>query len=174
MPPKRGRRRARDEDEDEDYYDYRGGGDTTTDDDDDDGTPPSPSPPTTKRPRRKAAAAPAAERRVDARGAPVRFSQRPNAQVAARIERALPGSGHRMFLLDSRKLLPAGAPGGPSEEFIVEGTTHNGEPATWFSPMLALSLTHHHQPPRQATTAATTHNTATTTTNITHVQRTPS
>lgn len=43
---------------------------------------------------------PPAEKRVDEFGHTVRYSSKPNQQTRERIYRALPGSGHRLFLID--------------------------------------------------------------------------
>ncbi|KAG2432559.1 hypothetical protein HXX76_008904 [Chlamydomonas incerta] len=66
---------------------------------------------------------------LDARLSPAggRVSYRPTASrdVQDRIARAMPGSGHRMFLVESRQLAAADAPGGPQQEFHVLGATGN-------------------------------------------------
>lgn len=36
------------------------------------------------------------------------------------------GSGHRMFLINTKELAPAGAPEGRAQEFAVLGATGNG------------------------------------------------
>jgi hypothetical protein len=37
------------------------------------------------------------------------------------------GSGHRMFLISTKQLAPAGAPDGRAQEFVVLGATGNGK-----------------------------------------------
>jgi hypothetical protein len=57
------------------------------------------------------------------------------------------GSAHRMFLIQTKEVAPAGAPGGRSQDFDVLGATGNGKGLlllygknTWFSPaLLALN-----------------------------------
>eukprot|EP00878_Enallax_costatus_P008630 GHUV01009023.1.p1 GENE.GHUV01009023.1~~GHUV01009023.1.p1 ORF type:complete len:344 (+),score=82.61 GHUV01009023.1:103-1134(+) len=66
-----------------------------------------------------------AEKRTNAAGVTVRFSAQPSQAIYQRIQRALPGSGHRMFLINTKELAPAGAPGGRSQEFAVLGATGN-------------------------------------------------
>ncbi|KAK9916899.1 hypothetical protein WJX75_008503 [Coccomyxa subellipsoidea] len=46
-------------------------------------------------------------------------------KIRDRIFRALPGSGHRMFMLDRKTIAPLGSEGGPIEEFAVLGATAN-------------------------------------------------
>ena len=65
------------------------------------------------------------EARMNAAGRPVKWSSRPAQPVVERMGRALPGSGHRLFLLDRKVLAPVGARGGAAEEFAVLGATGN-------------------------------------------------
>jgi hypothetical protein len=65
------------------------------------------------------------ERRVGPDGRTVRWSAAPSKPVLDRIHRALPGSGHRMFLISSQQLRPPGAPGGAASEYVVLGATGN-------------------------------------------------
>ncbi|GFR45239.1 hypothetical protein Agub_g6637 [Astrephomene gubernaculifera] len=89
-------------------------------------TSPLPSAGKTARGRKKAASnAEPEERRVDERGSAVKYRPKASQDVLARIGRAMPGSAHRMFLVDSRQLAPVGAPGGPAQEFHVLGATGN-------------------------------------------------
>ncbi|PNW78529.1 hypothetical protein CHLRE_09g393550v5 [Chlamydomonas reinhardtii] len=63
--------------------------------------------------------------RVDAAGRAVSFRPTANQDVRDRIARAMPGSAHRMFLVESRQVAAADAPGGPEQEFHVLGATGN-------------------------------------------------
>ncbi|KAF8063783.1 Map3k1 [Scenedesmus sp. PABB004] len=67
----------------------------------------------------------AGEKRTDAWGSAVRYAPMPSQAVLERIARAQPGSGHRMFLLGTSELRPAGAPGGRAQQFSVLGATAN-------------------------------------------------
>ncbi|KAI8468123.1 MAG: hypothetical protein J3K34DRAFT_523179 [Monoraphidium minutum] len=66
-----------------------------------------------------------AEKRTAPDGRTVRKLGAPSQQIRDRIARALPGSAHRMFLVSTRELRPAGAPGGRAHEFAVLGATGN-------------------------------------------------
>ncbi|KIY99965.1 hypothetical protein MNEG_7997 [Monoraphidium neglectum] len=93
-----------------------------------------------KAPKRKAAAAPKAkqprapkapkkeaeEKRTGPDGKTVRKLGAPSQKVQDRIARALPGSAHRMFLVSTEEVRPAGAPGGRAHKFAVLGATGNG------------------------------------------------
>eukprot|EP00879_Flechtneria_rotunda_P028992 GHRR01031243.1.p1 GENE.GHRR01031243.1~~GHRR01031243.1.p1 ORF type:complete len:247 (+),score=58.84 GHRR01031243.1:121-861(+) len=74
--------------------------------------------------RKKAAKQPG-QKRTDAFGRTVRFAASPSQAVLQRIQRALPGSAHRMFLISTKELSPAGAGAGRSQEFAVLGATGN-------------------------------------------------
>ncbi|KAL4422460.1 hypothetical protein ABPG75_008657 [Micractinium tetrahymenae] len=66
------------------------------------------------------------EKRTDAFGKTVSWRPKPSKQVQERIERALPCSGHRLFLIDRRQLrAPESSPEGAAEEFHVLGATGN-------------------------------------------------
>lgn len=65
------------------------------------------------------------ERRVSPSGATVAYRPQPSQKVQERIARAMPGSGHRMFLVDSTPLRPPGAEGGAAAEYHVLGATGN-------------------------------------------------
>lgn len=65
------------------------------------------------------------EKRVDDEGRTVRYRAAPCVKVKERMARALPGSAHRMFLIDRRVVVPAGGEGGGSEEFMILGGTGN-------------------------------------------------
>eukprot|EP00775_Hariotina_reticulata_P009934 gene9934-10089_t len=65
------------------------------------------------------------EKRTDEAGRTVRFSAQPSQAVYTRIQRALPGSAHRMFLISTKELAASGAEGGRSQEFTVLGATGN-------------------------------------------------
>ncbi|CAD7704550.1 unnamed protein product [Ostreobium quekettii] len=79
-----------------------------------------------KRKRAKAAAEPV-EKRLSSVGKTVPWRPHPNEKTRQRILRALPGSAHRMFLLEHKVVTPIGSPGGGVEEFVVLGATANGE-----------------------------------------------
>jgi hypothetical protein len=76
-------------------------------------------------PAPKRAKKPKAEKRVDEYGRTVRFSAAPNNGTRERISRAMPGSGHRLFLIDRQQQRPIGAEGGAAETFTVLGATGN-------------------------------------------------
>ncbi|GBF92508.1 hypothetical protein Rsub_04612 [Raphidocelis subcapitata] len=76
-------------------------------------------------PKAKRAKKEAPEKRTSPSGSTVRYAAAPSKPVQDRIKRALPGSGHRMFLISTRELRPAGAPGGRAQEFTVLGATGN-------------------------------------------------
>ena len=59
-------------------------------------------------------------------GGTVRYSAAASQKTRERIARALPGSGHRMFLLNRKVAAPIGSEGGPVELFDVLGATGNG------------------------------------------------
>ena len=61
-------------------------------------------------------------------GATVRYSAAASQKTRERIARALPGSGHRMFLLNRKLEAPFGSEGGPKELFDILGATGNGGP----------------------------------------------
>ncbi|KAK9848236.1 hypothetical protein WJX84_001782 [Apatococcus fuscideae] len=65
------------------------------------------------------------EKRTDAAGRTVRFASAASQKVQERIARAMPGSGHRLFLIDRKLVAPVGSDGGPIEEFNVLGATAN-------------------------------------------------
>jgi hypothetical protein len=65
------------------------------------------------------------ETREDQYGHTVRYSSKPSIKVQERIQRAMPNSGHRLFLIDRQPDNPAGAEGGRSEDFKVLGATGN-------------------------------------------------
>lgn len=46
---------------------------------------------------------------------------------SAIVSCACAGSGHRMFLISTKELAPAGAPAGRAQEFVVLGATGNGK-----------------------------------------------
>lgn len=64
------------------------------------------------------------EKRTGPDGKAVRWSSTASQSVQQRIHRALPGSGHRMFLI-ATEVRPAGAPEGRTQEFTVLGATGN-------------------------------------------------
>eukprot|EP00884_Botryococcus_braunii_P021169 jgi/Botrbrau1/7736/Bobra.0159s0166.1 len=65
-------------------------------------------------------------KRVDEQGRSVRYRTAPTNAVRDRMARALPGSGHRMFLLDRKTVVACStSPSGPVEEFAVLGATGN-------------------------------------------------
>ncbi|GLC51966.1 hypothetical protein PLESTB_000568100 [Pleodorina starrii] len=78
-----------------------------------------------KRKTKAKAEKPEKEVRVDDLGRKVSYRPTASQDVRARIQRAMPGSSHRMFLVDTRQLSPPGSPGGPSQEFHVLGATGN-------------------------------------------------
>lgn len=78
-----------------------------------------------KRPRKQREKKPEPEKRTGADGRVVRYSATPSQQTQQRIARALPGSAHRMFLIDMQQLAAPGSPGGASHEFTVLGATGN-------------------------------------------------
>ncbi|PSC74170.1 SWIM zinc finger isoform B [Micractinium conductrix] len=65
------------------------------------------------------------DKRVNQWGATVSWRPKASQDVRDRIARAMPGSGHRLFLIDRRQLRPVGAPEGAGEEFHVLGATGN-------------------------------------------------
>ncbi|WIA41605.1 hypothetical protein OEZ86_008965 [Tetradesmus obliquus] len=65
------------------------------------------------------------EKRTDEYGRTVRYAQAPSQKIYERIQRALPGSAHRMFLINTKVLRPAGAQGGRAQQFAVLGATSN-------------------------------------------------
>lgn len=79
----------------------------------------------TKEPKPKRAKKEPEEKRTDRCGRAVRFSASPSQKVSDRIQRAMPGSSHRMFLIEAKELTAAGSTGGPSKEFTVLGATGN-------------------------------------------------
>lgn len=66
------------------------------------------------------------ERRTDEYGAEVRFRATPTKDITDRIARAMPGSGHRMFLISTTQVRPAGDPQGAEQAYAVLGATGNG------------------------------------------------
>ncbi|EFJ51142.1 hypothetical protein VOLCADRAFT_103541 [Volvox carteri f. nagariensis] len=73
----------------------------------------------------KKAEAPEKEHRVDCMGRIAKYRSTPSREVYARIQRAMPGSAHRMFLVDSKQLSAPGSSDGPAQEFHVLGATGN-------------------------------------------------
>ena len=73
-------------------------------------------------------------------GATVRYSAAASQKTRERIARALPGSGHRMFLLNRKVEAPLGSEGGPAELFDVLGATGNGGPPAMKDPMRSPHL----------------------------------
>lgn len=65
------------------------------------------------------------EKRVDVHGYPVRFSKTPNQKTRERIERAMPGSAHRLFLIDTAQIANLESSNGPSQEFTILGAVGN-------------------------------------------------
>lgn len=81
--------------------------------------------PTPKGKRGKTKTEHSAETRCDQYGSTVRWAATPNQKTRERIQRALPGSAHRMFLIETKQLSTVGSEGGPSQEFAVLGATGN-------------------------------------------------
>lgn len=77
------------------------------------------------KPKKQKASKPEPERRVDAFGKVVRYSPKPSQKVLERIERALPGSGHRMFLLARDILTLNASTSGSIVKYAVLGATAN-------------------------------------------------
>lgn len=73
-------------------------------------------------------------------GGTVRYSAAASQKTRERIARALPGSGHRMFLLSRKVAAPIGSEGGPVELFDVLGATGNGRLPPLKAPMPSLHL----------------------------------
>lgn len=65
------------------------------------------------------------EKRQNAWGRTVPWSAKPSQKVKERMARAMPGSGHRLFLISRKTVASAAAEGGPVEEFAVLGATGN-------------------------------------------------
>ncbi|KAF6255345.1 hypothetical protein COO60DRAFT_1702876 [Scenedesmus sp. NREL 46B-D3] len=65
------------------------------------------------------------EKRTDEQGRTVRYAQAPSQKIYERIQRALPGSAHRMFLINTKTVRPAGAESGRAQQFAVLGATGN-------------------------------------------------
>lgn len=65
------------------------------------------------------------QRRVDQYGRTVRYSSNAPQQTKERMARAMPNSGHRLFLLDRTLVSPMTSEHGPAEEFSVLGATAN-------------------------------------------------
>lgn len=65
------------------------------------------------------------EKRQNAYGRTVPLSKHPSQKVRERMERAMPGSGHRMYVLSQRTVAPLEAAGGPIEEYTILGATGN-------------------------------------------------
>ncbi|KAG2454123.1 hypothetical protein HYH02_001159 [Chlamydomonas schloesseri] len=74
---------------------------------------------------RDAAEAARLDARVDGGGRKVSYRPTASQDVKDRIARAMPGSAHRMFLVESRQVAAADAPQGPQQEFHVLGATGN-------------------------------------------------
>ncbi|KAK9801952.1 hypothetical protein WJX73_009971 [Symbiochloris irregularis] len=65
------------------------------------------------------------EQRIGPAGKAVKYSAKPCKATKERMDRALPGSGHRMFLLSRATLAQAGSEGGAKEQFDILGATGN-------------------------------------------------
>ena len=70
----------------------------------------------------------------------MRYSAAASQKTRERIARALPGSGHRMFLLNRKVAAPIGSEGGPVELFDVLGATGNGRLPPPSIPVRSLHL----------------------------------
>ncbi|DBB06531.1 TPA: hypothetical protein ACH3X1_012076 [Trebouxia sp. C0004] len=65
------------------------------------------------------------QKRVDQCGRTVRYSSNAPQQTKERMARAMPNSGHRLFLLDRTLVSSMTSENGPAEEFTVLGATAN-------------------------------------------------
>eukprot|EP01025_Chloroclados_australasicus_P059264 TRINITY_DN7484_c1_g1_i5.p1 TRINITY_DN7484_c1_g1~~TRINITY_DN7484_c1_g1_i5.p1 ORF type:complete len:309 (+),score=31.97 TRINITY_DN7484_c1_g1_i5:177-1103(+) len=74
--------------------------------------------------QKKEAKAPKPEKRTDKNGKTVKYRAQPSQQIAERIQRALPGSGHRLFLIQ-RGGVKYDVDNCPGEEFTILGATGN-------------------------------------------------
>ncbi|KAL3154181.1 hypothetical protein ABBQ32_013698 [Trebouxia sp. C0010 RCD-2024] len=73
----------------------------------------------------KAAKKAAKQKRVDQYGKLVRYASKPSEKTKERMARAMPNSGHRLFLLDRHMVSPVTGKNGPAEQFSVLGATAN-------------------------------------------------
>ncbi|KAL3139925.1 hypothetical protein ABBQ38_004215 [Trebouxia sp. C0009 RCD-2024] len=73
----------------------------------------------------KAAKKAAEQKRVDPFGKIVRYASKPSEKTKERMARAMPNSGHRLFLLDRHMVSPVTGENGPAEKFSVLGATAN-------------------------------------------------
>lgn len=65
------------------------------------------------------------QKRVDQFGKTVRYASNAAEKTKERMARAMPNSGHRLFLLDRNMVSPMTSENGPAEEFSVLGATAN-------------------------------------------------